>query len=210
MLKGTIYIANDINFCMANLNTCKTIAIVDEPDIINIPGKIGASVLIPPYEALAAIIDDDEYKFKYEYYRYLDTNITVCKFIDIILQALIVGTNMIFLVDKEGPDFISTLRDYFISNFGIYIGDPVNNFQYNQLYMPNIYNRLYANDSIDKEYYLKLFPQEIPFDPYILGKLMYEYGMGFSENNDAMVYFKKKSLIIKNGGTIQGVVRRLE
>lgn len=212
MIKGTIYIANDINFCIANLNSCKTIAIVDEPDIVNIPGKIGGSILLPPYEALALLIDGEEDSFRYEYYKYLSTNTTVCKFIDIILQALIVGTNIIFLIDTEGPDFKSTLINYFSSSFGIYIGDQNNDFRYtqNSMYMSIICNKLYADDSIDKEEYLRLIPRDTVYDQYILGKLMYEYGIGFSDLNDAVTYFRKKSLLIKNGGTIRGVVRRLE
>ena len=70
MIKGTIYISYDINLCLANLNTCKTIIIADEPDLYNIPGKIGGSLLLPPYEALVSMIDGDEEKFRYEYLSY--------------------------------------------------------------------------------------------------------------------------------------------
>ena len=98
MIKGTIYITSDINLCLSNLNVCKTIIIAEDIDNYFIPDKIGGSLLLPPYEALAAIIDDDDEKFRYEYLTYLNTNPTVNKFIDIILQALIAGTNIILFI----------------------------------------------------------------------------------------------------------------
>lgn len=211
MLKGTIYITNDINLCMANLNTCRTIVVADEPDVFNIPGKIGGSILLPPYEALAALVDyDNDSIFKYEYLKYLSTNITVTKFIDIILQALLVGTNIIFLVDHEGPNFTEELKEFFMGNFGIYLGDKSHQFQYDITYMPVILSRLYANDSIDRDYFLRLFPQEVVFDSFTIGKLMYDSKINFNNGADAITYFKKISLVLKNGGKIQGVVKRLE
>ena len=211
MLKGTIYITKDINLCLSNLNTCRTIAVMDEPDVLNIPGKIGGSILLPPYEALAALVDyDSDEMFKYEYMNYLNNNITVTKFIDIILQALIAGTNIIFLIDYEAPNFIGELKEFFMVNFGIYLGDDKHQFQYDIRYMPTILSRLYANDSIDMNYFLKLFPQEVVFDSFTIGKLMYDAKINFNNGTDAIKYFKKISLILKNGGKIQGVVKRLE
>ena len=209
MLKGTIYITYDINLCLANLNTCKTVIIADEPDLYNIPGKIGGSLLLPPYEALVSIIDNDEEKFRYEYTYYLLSDITVNKFLNIILQALIAGTNIIFLIDKEGPKFDMVLREFFISNFGIIIGDDSHQFAFDANYIPVILNRLYTDDDINVDYYLKLFPEEVPFDPFIIRKMSYDYNMSFTNDHDAFLYYKKRSKILKNGGLISGVIKRL-
>lgn len=209
MIKGTIYITHDINLCLANLNTCKTIAVVDEPNMYNIPDKIGGSLLLPPYEALAALIDDNIDAFKYEYITYLSSDISVVKFINIILQALIAGTNILLFVESEGPDFIMTFKEFFMMNFGILIGDENNAFQYDITYFPNILNRLYAEDEISKEYYLNLYPQDIPFDIFTIKKLSYEYAIMFNNDTEAGMYFKKLSKVFKNGGKIQGVVKRL-
>lgn len=210
MIKGTIYITHDTNLCLANLNTCKTIAIVDEPEYVNVPGKIGGSILLPPYEALAALVEDAYNEFEYEYINYLLNNITAIKFIDIVLQALIVGTNIILYIEPGGPSFEKALQGFFISNFGIYIGDEGDEFKYDITYIPAILNRLYANDSIDKDFFLRLFPQEIIFDPFILRKLAYDQNIMFINDIDTGIYFKKISKILKNGGKIQGVVKRLE
>lgn len=210
MIKGTIYITSDINLCLSNLNVCKTIIVADDIDNYFIPDKIGGSLLLPPYEALAAIIDDDDEKFRYEYLTYLNTNPTVNKFIDIILQALIAGTNIILFIEPEGPNFIMGLKEYFLSSFGILLGDQSNPFEFNPNYIPIILNRLYADDSIDKEYYLKLYPLEIPFDQFTVRKLAYDSGLIFNNDLDTGIHFKKLSKILKNGGLIQGVVKRLE
>lgn len=209
MLKGTIYITYDINLCLSNLNTCKTIVVADEPDNYNIPGKVGGSLLIPPYEALVAIIDSDESKFRYEYLTYLSSNITVNKFIDIILQALIAGTNIIILLDKEGPKFDMVLKEFFITTFGIYIGDSSNQFKFDLTYIPFILNRLYANDSIDCKQFLQLFPEGTIFDPFILRKLSFDYNIPFINDYENGIYFSKQSKILKNGGLIQSVVKRI-
>lgn len=210
MLKGTIYITYDINLCLANLNTCKTIVIADEPDMYNIPGKIGGSLLVPPYQALMAVIDGDEEKFNYEYLNYLTIDPTVNKFINIILQALIAGTNIIFLMDKEGPTkFDMTLKEYFIGSFGIILGDNNIPFQFDLNYIPVILNKLYSEDDFSSQNYLELFPFEIPFDPFILRKLSFDMNMPFINDYQANNYFKKISKIMKNGGIIQNVVQRI-
>ena len=158
MLKGTIYITYDMNLCLANLNSCKTIVVADEPDQYNIPGKIGGSLLVPPYEALAAFVEGDEERFRYEYLNYLSTNITVNRFTNIILQALIAGTNIIILLDREGPKFDILLKDYFMMTFGILLGDESNQFTFDLNYIPVILNRLYSDEDINVNYFLQLYP----------------------------------------------------
>ena len=209
MLKGTIYITYDENLCLSNLNTCKTIIVADEPDSYNIPGKIGGSLLVPPYEALVHIIDADEEKFRYEYLAYLTNNITVNKFINIILQALMAGTNMIILLDKEGPKFDILLKEYFMMAFGIIIGDSNTNFQYDINFIPVILNRLYMEDDIDIDIFLELFPEHIPFDPYVLRKLAFDAGIVFVDEITVSNHFKKCSKIKKNGGIVRNVVQRI-
>ena len=209
MLKGSIYFTTDPNLCMANLNTCKTITIADEPVNLNIPGKIGGSILLPPYKALASLIEDDYEKFRFEYEHYLLTDITVNKFIDIILQALIVGTNIIFYIEPDAPKFDGVLKEFFMGSFGIYIGDQNNNFIYNTQYNSVILSRLYMDDSIEKEYFLKLFPVNEPFDPMVVGKLAYEYGIKFRSQPEAENYFMTLVQAIKNGGLVRDVVTRL-
>lgn len=202
MLKGTIYITYDINLCLANLGTCKTIIIADEPDLYNIPGKIGGSLLLPPYEALVSIIDNDYVKFDQEYIAYLVSNPTVNSFINIILQALIAGTNIIFLIDKDGPKFDMVLRQFFTEAFGIVIGDESHQFKFIVNYFPMILNKLYTEDAINIDYYLSLFPQDIPFDSFILRKMAYESNMIFTNDYQVNTYFKNISNIIRNGGII--------
>lgn len=209
MLKGTIYITYDVNLCLANLNSCKTIIVADEPDVYNIPGKIGGSLLVPPYQALSAIIDGDEERFRYEYLNYLSNDLTVNKLINIILQALIAGTNIIILLDREGPKFDRELKEYFMTSFGILIGDGSNQFQFDLNYIPIILNRLYSEDEININYYLNLYPLDVPFDPFILRKLAFDYNFPFINDYETGAYFKKVSKILKNGGIIQNVVKRI-
>ena len=209
MIKGTIYITYDINLCLANLNTCKTIVIADEPDLYNIPGKIGGSLLLPPYEALACIIDNDEERFRYEYIHYLLADLTVVKFINIILQALIAGTNIIFLIDKEGPKFDIVLKEFFITYFGIILGDESHQFTFDMRFIPSILNRLYCDCDIDPDYYLKMFPDDIPFDVCVIRKLAFDYNLPYGGYYSSQDYYKKRSKILKNGGIVKGVVKRL-
>lgn len=210
MLKGTIYITYDINLSLSNLNTCKTIIIADESDKYNIPGKIGGNLLSPPYQALTAVIDGDEEKFKYEYLNYLTLDPIVNKFINIILKALLVGTNIIFLMDKDGPvKFDMVLKEYFMVSFGIILGDNNIQFQYDINYIPIILNKLYTEDDFSSDEYLKAFPLEIPFDPFILRKLAFDTNYTFIDEYNANMHFKKMSKIIKSGGIIRNVVKRI-
>ncbi len=174
LLKGTIYITNDINLCLSNLNMCKTIIIADEPDNYRIPQAVGGSLLLPPYEAMSALVDGEENIFKSIYMDYLNNNLSVYKFINIILQALIAGTNIILLIDREGPKFDMVLREYFISAFGIILGDESHQFQFDLNYIPGILNRLYSDDDINVEYFLRLFPEDMPFDPFIIRKMAFD------------------------------------
>lgn len=210
MIKGTIYITYDMNLCLANLNSCKTIVIADEPDKYNIPGQIGGSLLLPPYEALAAVIDGDEEKFRYEYINYLSTNITVNKFINIILQALIAGTNIILLMDREGPKFDMILKQFFQMFFGIILGDGNIPFQFDMSYIPAVLNKLYSDDDISVEIFLEAYPLNMPFDYFILRKLSYDCNITFENDDTAIQYFKKKNKILQNGGIIRNVVQRIE
>lgn len=207
MLKGTIYLTYDINLCISNLNTCKTIIIADEPSNYNVPGGIGGSLLLPPYDALVATIDGDEQKFRYEYINYLSTNPTVNKFINIILHALIVGTNIIILLDKEGPKFDMVLKEFFAVVFGIYIGDGANQFQFDMHFFPGILSRLYADGNIDCKNFLLLIPEGYQFDPFILRKLCFDYNIPFINDYESGMFFNKQSKILKNGGLIHTVKR---
>lgn len=208
LFKGTIYITYDINLCLANLNMCKTIIIADEPDSYRIPGSIGGSLLLPPYESLVSMIDGDDEKFRQEYISYLMNDTSVYKFLNIILQALMAGTNIIFLIDSNGPNFELVLKEFFRLAFGIIIGDSSNQFAFDITFVPMILNRLYADDDISKETYLTLYPQEILFEPFFINKLAYDYNLQLNINMHG--YFKKKSLILKNGGIIRDVVKRPE
>ena len=65
------------------------------------------------------------------------------------------------------------------------------------------------DDSIEKEYFLKLFPVNEPFDPMVVGKLAYEYGIKFRSQPEAENYFMTLVQAIKNGGLVRDVVTRL-
>lgn len=209
LLKGTIYITNDINLCLTNMAMCKTIIIADEPENYRMPQAIGGSLLLPPYQALELLVDGNERDFEFEYDQYLNNDISVYKFINIILQALIVGTNIIFLVESNDIDFMKVLRRYFAVSFGIILGDSMNPFSFDINYTTSILNRLYSCDDISKETYLSLYPLEFDIDPFCVGKLQADFNMRFNNIKEAHEYFKRYSQMLKNGGIIRDAVSRL-
>ena len=209
LLKGTIYITNDINLCLTNMAMCKTIIIADEPENYRMPQAIGGSLLLPPYQALELLVDGNEGDFEFEYDQYLNNDISVYKFINIILQALIVGTNIIFLVESNDIDFMKVLRRYFAVSFGIILGDSMNPFSFDINYTTSILNRLYSCDDISKETYLSLYPLEFDIDPFCVGKLQADFNMRFNNIKEAHEYFKRYSQMLKNGGIIRDAVSRL-
>lgn len=209
LLKGTIYITNDINLCLTNMAMCKTIIIADEPENYRMPQAIGGSLLLPPYQALELLVDGNERDFEFEYDQYLNNDISVYKFINIILQALIVGTNIIFLVESNDIDFMKVLRRYFAVSFGIILGDSMNPFSFDINYTTTILNRLYSCDDISKETYLSLYPLEFDIDPFCVGKLQADFNMRFNNIKEAHEYFKRYSQMLKNGGIIRDAVSRL-
>ena len=209
LLKGTIYITNDINLCLTNMAMCKTIIIADEPENYRMPQAIGGSLLLPPYQALELLVDGNERDFEFEYDQYLNNDISVYKFINIILQALIVGTNIIFLVESNDIDFMKVLKRYFAVSFGIILGDSMNPFSFDINYTTSILNRLYSCDDISKETYLSLYPLEFDIDPFCVGKLQADFNMRFNNIQSAHEYFKRYSQMLKNGGIIRDAVSRL-
>lgn len=209
IIKGTIYITDNINVCLSNLGACRTIVVADEPDVYNIPGKIGGSLLLPPYEALNALVDGDEEAFGYYYFNYLSNDYSVNQFVNIILAAIMSGINIIILTDSNGPDFSNALRAYFVTTFGLILGDSSRSFAYDITYVPRILTRLYSEDVIDQKMFLSLYPHEVAFDIFTVRKLAFENNLKFTSDNEMYGYFKKQALILKNGGIIRGVVKRL-
>ena len=218
MLKGSIYIVNDMNTAMECSLTHTIICVSGEthnyPDFIQATNANIASILLPSYEAMMMEMDGNIEGFKLAYYTHLSQNESFT-FMSIILRALYNGRNIIFYLTKEESEmlYIKALAQYFFDYFGITIGTPNNPFFYNNIYDPVILKILFSRDLMSGMEFLALLPEtSIISDPTTIIKLVHElnpYVPGNDLENYARYFmnFSKKlklnsEIIIPFGGIV--------
>lgn len=181
MLKGTIYVTDDINMAM-NLAPTHTIICVsgethNYQEFINVTNASVASVLLPPYEAVMQELDGNLMAFKDIYYTYLSTN-EPHQIIALILRALFNGKNILLYCTKDESkmNYMKFLLMYLYENFGIIVGTQNNPFGFDPRYELIILNVLYLNNLMNADEYLSNYPiiHNSIDDPNILLKLANE------------------------------------
>lgn len=176
LLKGTLYITNDMNVIRNVMTTHKIVVIGDKEENINvlsIPGTVPGSILLPPYEAAMAQLDNNVEVFGQIYYSYLSSP-DVQGFIAAILKALEYGINIVlYLSPNESQMLYSKVFMEYMKSFGIIIGTSQNDFIYDPaadwLVCSMMY--IYLNNVTEEEFFLS-YPQGAPIPENVCMKLI--------------------------------------
>lgn len=182
MFKGTIYMTSDINIVNNSINSCKVLMVTNEPLLEGHPNRVGATILLPPTQAIIADADDDMMTFQNLYYQYLISD-EVTEFITLLFYILNKGINILMYIPKEDVkslDYVGFLLSFFMNNYGIQIGTDQVQFSFNPQFEGIVGDMLYLNELIDYDELLLGFNVALLNDatitkmstrvnPYILG-----------------------------------------
>lgn len=150
---GTIYVTNDINIVQSNINTSKVLMVTNEPILEGHPNRVGATILLPPAQAIIADADDDMQTFQTLYYQYLISD-EVTEFFSLIFYILHIGVNVLIYIPKEDMkslDYVGFLLGFFNNNYGLQVGNEQIPFAFNPQFEGMIADMLYLNDLIDSK-----------------------------------------------------------
>lgn len=189
MLKGSIYITTDINVVRQMLSTNK-IVIIGEPDqvLVQSTNALVASVLLPPYNCMMAKMDNDIQQFTTLYYNHLMTN-EVSNFIAAIIRALYNGTNiLLYSTQDEFSLYFEQFYNFMITNYGIYIGTPANQFMVDPNLTWKLCSAMYMYELFTVEEFFINYPQGIEIPDDIIMKLIYELNPYVEDNKSFESY----------------------
>ena len=154
----------------------RVIAITESGPELNIfpQGLVNmGTVLTPNPEAMAAELDG-EYEVSDMIYReYLSGNVQD-RFIVLMLAALYKGTNILLYIPKDeytGLTFKNVLLDHIFRMYGVVIGTPEVEFNFNPNYFPVILSKFYTYDYIDLNEFVLRYPEDIQLSSDVVTKM---------------------------------------
>lgn len=189
MLKGSLYVTTDINVVSQMLSTNRLV-IIGEPDqtLVQSTNAMVASILLPPYNCMMAKMDNDIPQFTQLYYNHLMSN-EVSNFIAVMIRALYNGTNiLLYSTQDEFSLYFEQFYNFMISNYGIYIGTPVNQFTVDPNYFWKLCSTMYLYELFTVEEFFVNYPQGLEIPDEIIRKLIYELNPYIENNNSFEAY----------------------
>lgn len=173
---GSVYLTTDLSVVEQTLQTRSAkVIIVDEenpyPQAMDMVTM--ASILLPPYEALSAMVDGEEAIFKQIYFEYLDRP-EPASFMAILIAAIYRGINLLLYVPNDESEFLVPLIAKF-SMYGVIIGDNMRPFILDpnaepiRLGLCTYYGMMQVNE------YLQRLPEMYPIDMKLLPILIQFY-----------------------------------
>lgn len=173
------------------------------PIIINHPSSLGASILLPPYEAVAEELDDNYELADTIYYSHLASD--ACDtYINAILAAVLtsIPIALYFGPEEIGMRFVKVLINYLYQAYGIVVGIEGRVVPYiEEPYLPIILSRLYINNVIDYEVFMINHPL-LPIDKAVISKMIVEVNPWVPDTSfdGYYKYFMDTLAAIKNNG----------
>lgn len=208
MLKGNLYITNDVNMVYNMIATSRVI-IIGQPDtnFVNQTGASIGSILLPPYNASMCEMDGDINSFVNIYTSYL-SNIEQTTFIAHIIKALYEGINLVFYLSKDESELMysKVLLQYLEFYYGIKVGTVEQPFVYYNTpeYNSVICNLLYQLDLISNEEFFINYPIGIPIDNNSIVKLIREINPYINDTSfeSYVHYFNNYKEMIKQNNNL--------
>lgn len=178
MINGSIYITTNpemvLDLASSHTVVCISGDTANYRDLISASGAMVASILLPPYEASVAEVDNNMQMFKEIYFNHL-SNGEAFEYISIMLRALVDGRNILIYLTKSESEmsYIPAFIEYMFYNFGIMIGTEHNQFQINPSYVPGLLDTLLLQELLDVSTYLYLYPAEVQIqNQYAVSKII--------------------------------------
>lgn len=145
------------------------------PIIASHPSSLGASILLPPYEAMTYELDNAFEAADQIYISHLTSD--VCeKYISAILCAIIANIPIAIYFGPEEIEmrFVKTFMNFLYNSYGIVVGiEGKVNPCINECFLPHILAILYLNDIIDYQSFMTNHPL-LQIDPQVIPKMAVE------------------------------------
>lgn len=124
----------------------------------NNPQVVPGTILLPPVEALWAIIDGNNDQFVQIYYMYL-TSPDVMQYIATLITSMYQGTNLIIYYPEENDIKIRYLYEHFRTNYGLTIAlNSQMPFRWDPMSIPLYCNSIFSVKGMSARDYLIFYP----------------------------------------------------
>lgn len=199
MAIGTCYLVTNTN--LINSQQARVVTITDTKDYMNIPNSVGASILMPPYQAMMALLDNEERIFRQIYSEYLCLP-EVDQMLTIITKAVYNGVNIILFIPSDEVDIWVELLLYHINQkFGIIVGTKNSPFMIDNSKFINLQISCFMYDIIGLEEIMKSIPKDNYLINIITPKVMAYYNKPLTNDSHIfvsniwdMIHLNKKEL----------------
>lgn len=206
MIKGTIYVTNDMNMALSMAPTHTVICISSEAQqnvdfMTAVDGNI-ASILLPPPQASMLEMEGRFQEFKQLYFEHLSQK-EPFDYICIILRAIFNGNNILLYLtqDESEMQYMSAFMEYMYTTFGVVIGSESGQFNIDYRYYNVILDTLYMNDLMDSGEFLFHYPTELQIqNTMIINKLIKDTNAFVTDTStmeEFIVYFNNYKNSIK-------------
>lgn len=215
-LTGSIYLVSDLNIACNNLVAPSTavITLTEQPEYIAyIPTALKGSALLPPYEAIMALSDNNRMLFSQIYYEYLASNPDVNILITIITAAVLLrGMRILLLIptDEMELDFFRDLSAYIYGVYGILIGTEQSPFGYQPCFDAINLEKMYLGGFITPQEFILEFPADVPISLQSSWKIINDLNIPIIQYYQAEAWVNNYVREIKQGGNVfrlKGVIR---
>lgn len=175
---NNIWVINEEDIRDFGYNGGKVIYIADEPnpEISNNPFIVTAGVLLPPFEAIQAELDDNIEQAIGIYEMYLsnsEANMYIISLVAAALKQIPIG--ILFGRDEKNMQFPNIFINFLYKYYGIVLGiKNMMNPYIEYSYMPIILAKLYSFNLIDYPTFFLMHPIDLPIQDYIISKLVFE------------------------------------
>lgn len=159
------------------------------PFIKNNPSSLGASILLPPYEAMIYELDNSYEAADQLYIDHLNSDVCT-RYINAILTAVIAHIPVAIYFGPEEIEMriIKTFINFLFNSYGLVIGIQGKVSPYvDERYLPIILSRLYSDNIIDYETFMINHPL-LPIDPNVIYKMALDVNPLVRENTPKAYY----------------------
>lgn len=201
VLKGTIYVTDNMDFVTSVPDQSVKIISLDEDNRLNPndPNVVIGTCLLPPIEALIAEADGDEDLYNIHYINHLNSPY-VQEFIGVLISALYRGISLLLFAPQMKENIsIVKLRQHLWSLYGITIGIVGGeSCSFDPRCIPIWLNMVYSANVISPYEFLIEYPENVIFNNMIMNKLISEIKPVGNSYEDRVEFIKAFHSKLKN------------
>lgn len=210
MLRGNIYITDDLNFIATIPDNIIVISMTETEDNIALPCRnciIMGPYLLPPTESYIAEVDGDENLYEMHYANHLTNNMSK-QFISAIIGALYKEKSILIYTTKLNCLSIEKFRKLMYIIYGIGVGVVGKEVcQFDPKCLPIWLDMIYIFNIIGPDEYLINYPDN-SIDPNIMNKLISDYRQYGNNFNECANSILRHQIRIKEKPTTKNAIYR--